>query len=82
MLASGRQSLSTRQPLQPLEAAPGSGLRLEAQRITHQTKSVIKAKQKSPLPLKLKSFGGHGVSDLAATFQLRFVKSNSRQQPT
>ncbi|HSE23067.1 MAG TPA: hypothetical protein VLB68_15485 [Pyrinomonadaceae bacterium] len=47
----------------------GTRLRLEAQRITHQTKSVIKAKQKSSFAIKLKSFGGHEVRDWAATYR-------------
>lgn len=48
MLASGPPEPSTRQPLPPLEAASRYRLRLEAQRVTHQSKGVIKAKQESP----------------------------------
>lgn len=42
---------------------PGTGLRLEAQRMTHPNKSVIKAKQKSPFAIKLKSFGSPRDND-------------------
>jgi hypothetical protein len=79
-VAASRYPLASRCSL--WKQPPGTGLRLEAQRITHQTKSVIKAMQKSPFAIKLKSFGGHGVRDLAATFQLWFAKSNPRQQRT
>lgn len=46
---------------------PGTGLRLEAQRITHQ------GEEKSPFAIKPKRFGGHGVRDLAATYRAKII---------
>ena len=68
MLASGSPELATRQPLPPLEAASRYRPRLEAQRMTHQSKGVIKAHQESPFA---KSFGGPEVRDWAATSRPR-----------
>jgi hypothetical protein len=62
---------STRQPLPPLEAASRYRPRLEAQRMTHQSKGVIKAHQESPFAITLKSFGGPEVRDWAATSRPR-----------
>jgi hypothetical protein len=47
------------------------GLRLEAQRMIHQNNSVIKAKQKSPFAIRLKSFGDHELLDWANTYRPR-----------
>lgn len=59
MLASGPRRIHSPAVAAFGSSLPGAGLRLEAQRMNHQNMSVIKAKQKSPFAIRLKSFGGH-----------------------
>jgi hypothetical protein len=42
---------------------------LEAQRVTHQIKGVIKAKQESPFAITLESFRGPEDRDWAAIYR-------------